>query len=327
LNAVADTRPITIIDEPEAFLHPPQARRLGFEIAEEACISARQAFVATHSAEFIQGALSSSNRNIQFLYLDHSNTSRKAFVVQRETVDQFSNTPFLENTNALDSLFYPQVIICEGEADIMFYKWALAETSLEKYSQETFWISSYGKSAIPQMFSDMLKLGVRVRCVFDIDVLLSTDIMEKICKLVDLDFAQHLPTLKRLSQEIRVPPAAEALSSIEAVISELSDNDGEDSRGAAIRAIKKLANSLGRSWSLKTAGLRLVPKGDLYAQVLGLIEALRTRGVLVLEEGEIENFVPNVGGHGQSWVRSVIESGPIHSAVRDSLERQFNEIR
>ncbi len=80
LNASADQRPVTLIDEPESFLHPPQARRLGRELAEEAQRTKRQTFVATHSTDIIQGALASSNRNIHLVYLNRKGTEKAHFV-------------------------------------------------------------------------------------------------------------------------------------------------------------------------------------------------------------------------------------------------------
>ncbi len=327
LNAIADPRPVTIIDEPEAFLHPPQARKLGYEIAGSAKSTGQQVFVATHSAEFIQGALASANPNIHFLYLDHSNIARPVFYVDRSTVSEFGQKPFLANTNALDAMFYEQVVICEGEADIMFFKWISGNTPLERNLQNTFWISSYGKSAIPGMMQDLARLGVESRCIFDLDVLLSLDILERVCAAVSIDFGEHRDALLRLAREIRVPPAAEALQSIQSIVGALDDvADDEPTRLAAIRQVKKLAESLGKSWSLKTTGLRLIPKGQSYAAVKRFLALLREKGVIILEEGEIENYMPQIGGHGQSWVRAAIENGSQGLVDQDSLHQQLSAL-
>jgi hypothetical protein len=47
LAALVGTHPVMLIDEPEAFLHPPQARRLGSILAESATASSRQIILAT----------------------------------------------------------------------------------------------------------------------------------------------------------------------------------------------------------------------------------------------------------------------------------------
>ena len=50
--------PIMLIDEPEAFLHPQQIRKMGALLAKSTKDVNRQFIVATHSSEIIRGALS-----------------------------------------------------------------------------------------------------------------------------------------------------------------------------------------------------------------------------------------------------------------------------
>jgi len=326
LNAVADPRPVTIVDEPEAFLHPPQARRLGQEIALAAKSGSQQAFIATHSADFIQGALGAKHPNMFFLYLDHSNKERPLHAVDRAVVEEFSRKPFLAHTNALDALFYSQAVVCEGEADIMFFKWVLERGPLARKLEESFWVSSYGKAAIPSILEDMRKLGVDCKCVFDLDVLLSPEILRKICGIIGIEFEPYSSLLAALAHAIRVPPAAEALEAIVAKVRDLPDDIDDGGRAQAIREIKRSAESLGKSWVLKSSGLAAIPKGDLHRQAVEFLDLLRGRGVLILEEGEIENYVPAVGGHGQSWVRSALEAGQISAAASATLTRQFKSI-
>jgi predicted ATPase len=52
-------RSLFLIDEPEAFLHPPQAFRIGAFIGEQAKQS-RQIIIATHSVDVLRGILSRS---------------------------------------------------------------------------------------------------------------------------------------------------------------------------------------------------------------------------------------------------------------------------
>lgn len=56
---VSVKKPIILLDEPEAFLHPPQALQLG-EVISGLVESSQQIFIATHSADFLRGLLSST---------------------------------------------------------------------------------------------------------------------------------------------------------------------------------------------------------------------------------------------------------------------------
>jgi len=324
LNSSADRQPVTVIDEPEAFLHPPQARRLGREIAAATKDGSQQVFVATHSSDFIQGALAAKNPNTFFLYLDHANKDRPLFSIDRAVVEEFSKKPFLAHTNALDALFYDQAIICEGEADIMFFKWALEGTSIGRRLEESFWISAYGKEAIPGILEDMQKLGIKARCVFDLDVLLTPHVLRRVGAAIGVDLSQYNSLLDQLAKAIKVPPAAESLEKISGIISQMADD--EPSRVEAVRDIKRSADALGKSWVLKSSGVAALPKGDLNARVRAFLAFMRHHGVVILEEGEIENYVPEVGGHGQAWVRAALDRGSVPSPAKKSLQDQFKSL-
>jgi ABC-type polar amino acid transport system ATPase subunit len=60
LHTLVVDRDIILIDEPEAFLHPPQANLLGRILATEVP-NPRQLIVSTHSADFLRGALDAPN--------------------------------------------------------------------------------------------------------------------------------------------------------------------------------------------------------------------------------------------------------------------------
>jgi len=60
---------ITLIDEPEAFLHPPQARMLGKMLAKNSSNN-RQLLISTHSEDFLQGLLDADNENVTVIRIN-----------------------------------------------------------------------------------------------------------------------------------------------------------------------------------------------------------------------------------------------------------------
>jgi predicted ATPase len=60
-----DTPSLLLLDEPEAFLHPPQARLLGEFIAKERPTRS-QLFAATHSPEVLQGMLGAAPESQEY---------------------------------------------------------------------------------------------------------------------------------------------------------------------------------------------------------------------------------------------------------------------
>ena len=53
-----------MIDEPEAFLHPSQARKIAYTIARTNASRQRQAIISTHSAEVLMGAIEAAENVI-----------------------------------------------------------------------------------------------------------------------------------------------------------------------------------------------------------------------------------------------------------------------
>ena len=61
LSILLSENRIILLDEPEAFLHPTQARALGMWIGEQSVQQSGQIFIATHNGHFLSGLLSSGN--------------------------------------------------------------------------------------------------------------------------------------------------------------------------------------------------------------------------------------------------------------------------
>ena len=59
LELIAGDPRVLLIDEPEAFLHPSLASKLGYEIARAAVLTDKRIFVSTHSPQFVMGCIQS----------------------------------------------------------------------------------------------------------------------------------------------------------------------------------------------------------------------------------------------------------------------------
>ena len=96
LGLLAGQFQIVLVDEPEAFLHPPQARLLGRKLATEVP-RGTQVFVATHSSDVLQGLLDPDDANVTVVRLTRrghesvcrSRTCRAASNVARSTPEVF----------------------------------------------------------------------------------------------------------------------------------------------------------------------------------------------------------------------------------------------
>jgi len=120
LSMIVLKRPITLIDEPEAFLHPPQAMKLGEFIGEYA-IADHQTVIVTHSSDFLKGILS-KRRNIAVIRIDRSKNQNKIYLLDPANLEKILNNPLLSSARILEAIFYKGAVIVEGDSDSVFYQ-------------------------------------------------------------------------------------------------------------------------------------------------------------------------------------------------------------
>ncbi len=111
---------IILIDEPEAFLHPPLTRTLGRYLAKMSVRQDSSLIVSTHSSQFLLGALEShaSTQVIRLTYEQGVGTARTLEVSVIRTLVQ---DPLIRSTNVLNALFHRSAIVTESDNDRAFY--------------------------------------------------------------------------------------------------------------------------------------------------------------------------------------------------------------
>ena len=123
---------ITLIDEPEAFLHPPQARLLGKMLAQHTPQN-RQLFLSTHSEDFLQGLLDANNDNVTVIRIDRHEDINRMSVLENEKIKNLWGNPILKYSNILSGLFHEKVVVCESDYDCLFYQAVMDSIFEEKH--------------------------------------------------------------------------------------------------------------------------------------------------------------------------------------------------
>jgi predicted ATPase len=111
---------LLLVDEPEAFLHPPLARKLGYELARDITKRSSSLFASTHSADFLIGCLQAS-ANVRVVRLEYSDEKSRATVVDAMALNEFFRTPLIRNANVISALFHDGVVVTESDNDRVFY--------------------------------------------------------------------------------------------------------------------------------------------------------------------------------------------------------------
>ena len=159
-------RPILLVDEPEAFLHPPQARRIG-EMLGGSARSGRQIIVATHSVDVLRGLLASTDA-AQIVRLTRDNMGGRAKVLDPRHLTELADDPVLGSSRVLDAIFYSRAVIVEGDRDARFYQ---AVSDRLKVREAPHFVSAGGKQTVGKLLSEYRRLRIPAAAILDVDIL------------------------------------------------------------------------------------------------------------------------------------------------------------
>lgn len=119
-------RPLLLLDEPEAFLHPPQAKRLAQIIGEVANEESSQIFIATHSRDILEGIISSCPNGVEIIRMQRTQKGQSLSIVEASAISNLASSS-LHFSNIIDALFSKTAPLLEGKDDAAFVD-ALADT-------------------------------------------------------------------------------------------------------------------------------------------------------------------------------------------------------
>lgn len=87
---IVNEHSLFLIDEPETFLHPPQARTIGQNIVELS--QNRQCFISTHNIDFIRGVVDTDPSRVKIIKIDRDGNINYFHLVDNESIKKFRKT-------------------------------------------------------------------------------------------------------------------------------------------------------------------------------------------------------------------------------------------
>ena len=313
LHVLAPATPsILLLDEPEAFLHPPQARLLGEIISTERS-SRAQLIVATHSPDVLQGLISVAPEHLRVLRMQRDGNVNRVKELDKELVKEISSNPLMRYSSVMSGVFHQRVIICESDADCMFYSSVLDLPEVTGEQQpDVLFVHAGGISRMATLANAMNALDVPVDVIADIDILRAereNDTLKPIVQALGGDWDRIQPLARSVRQ---VMEQARPERNAEDVRQELDDLLAEV-QGAGyfptdvrskIQGVLQDASPWGAA---KRAGKSLLPGGQPTQQFQELYDLCASIGFWIVHVGELERFCKPVGGHGPRWVQHVLE--------------------
>lgn len=174
---------ILLLDEPEAFLHPPLARQLG-EMIGDFNNEDRTVFVATHSIEVLKGILTKS-RDVNVIRITQSEDGKNdIMILNQEILNSILQNPLLRVSRVLEGIFCERVIITEAEADELVYQ-ELSEKIIPESG--AFFAHGQNKQTLAIIAELYQKIGVAYEIVTDFDVLRVSSEFYKFLSLMPIE--------------------------------------------------------------------------------------------------------------------------------------------
>ncbi|MEO3356843.1 ATP-dependent nuclease [Acinetobacter haemolyticus] len=289
---VAGDPSVLLMDEPEAFLHPSLAFKLGKEVAGIMSHLEKRLFVATHSPNFIMGCIQSGApvNIVRLTYRDEVATSR---ILPNDDILTLMRNPLLRSVGVLSALFYEFVIVTESDADRAFYQ--EVNDRLLKFTNKgipnCLFLNAQNKQTVKTIIKPLRQLGIPVAGIVDIDII-------KDGGSVWSDFLESasLPELER-----------NPLAQIRQALKQKFLNSGQDMK--------------------RDGGINILEGQDQEA-LSNLFNKLAEYGLFVVPNGELESWLPDLeaNSHGPNWLIQIFEKMGEDPTSREYIKPENDDV-
>ena len=325
LNLMMPNYSVYLIDEPEAFLHPPQARVLGENLP--ALLGERQAFVSTHSIELIKGLLATGGNRIKIIRLTRDGDENPVHYLKPEDLSAIWNDPIMRHSNILDGLFYHHTILCESDSDCQLNAAMISHIKEQQgtYSDALFALCN-GKGRMKPLSKTFKSLGIDFRFIPDIDFFNDEGLVKAVYENCGGTWAEIEADYKVLFDEMNQPDGTMAPDDFVKEVRHMIDERGwaEMTKPHANRLGRDLPQLLENQWDkLKHNGIDSITNPAVRDATERLIKMMNSVGIYPVRKGELESFFPGVGSHGPGYAVAVLAKYPNLGAAEYNEMREF----
>lgn len=302
---IAGNPALLLLDEPEAFLHPPLARKLGKVISKIINQGKeKQIFIATHSADFIMGCIE-AHVPMNLIRLTYENEQSTFKPIDQEILVKIMNNPLLKSTNILKAIFYQKVIVTESDSDRAFYEEInsrLLEYKPEWGIKDCLFVNAQNKQTT----------GIIVKTLRDIGV--------SAVAIIDLDF---LKDGKGEFSDKYLAPANIPVPSFSGL---------QSYRTTLKKAFDKLQSEHGSNKPefMKKEGLEIFKNTnpEIYQMGMDFMDTLNSYGLFPVPIGELESWMKHlsVPGHGPNWLPDIFEKMGDDPTSDDFIKPTENDV-
>lgn len=321
----AQTHSIQFLDEPEAFLHPPQARLLGRYIAENRS-GKSQLFIATHSTDVLDGLIEGGSDKVRIVRLRREGDVNRVKELGKDQTKAVAKDTLARFSRVFDGIFFEHVIICESDADCMFYQSILNLSSISGDRRpDVLFVHSAGKHRMAKLADTLRSLDVPVSVIADIDLLNDEATFRNLFEKLGGDWSEVIAHWKVVSEAVlkqRPPLNAEQVANLIQTQLEGISGTGEFPVTKE-RAIKEVFKTISPWSAMKRSGRSALPAGEPIKHFDSLSENSSKKGLWIVPVGEIEGFCRSVGSHGPGFVEKILEERNLETDPELKEAREF----
>jgi hypothetical protein len=244
-------------------------RKLGKRLTQLASDRGANVLASTHSPEFLMGCVQSGKR-VNVVRLTWRAGVATARLLRADKLDAMMRDPLLRSTGVLGALFHEGAIVCEADADRVFY----AEVNERLLASRAggadgcVFLNAQNKQTIRRILRPLREMGIPAVAIVDLDLLKGREDFRDLLKAAFVP-----PVFYEPWEEIR----------------------------------NRLDQKL-RGDAYKRGGIYVAPR-ETRTMGEELLSSLAEYGLFVVPTGELECWLPEleVGGHGPEWLTAVFQ--------------------
>ena len=320
-SLIVNEHSLYLIDEPETFLHPPQARLLGRNIVDLS--NDKQCFISTHNIDLIRGILERNLSRVKIIKIDRVGNTNEFHVLDNQSITDIAGDKNLKYSNILNGLFYNKVVLCENESDCKFYSAILESLDSNTY-QNTLFCAVGGKDQFKLIIPLLKKLGICYSIIADIDLINDKDKLRQLLNAAKPNIYNEISTSHNnflVEFEEKTESLVKKQAIIKQEIEKIFTVDEYMSQASADK-IKEIIKNINSLKLLKNGGKAIIPSGKCTVEFNIIEKFLNENNIFILDCGEIERFVPEIDMHGSAWVEEVFKR---YKDINDSIYDKAKE--
>lgn len=308
------------IDEPESFLHPPQAFQMGRTLGNS---TNKQLFITTHSKELLNGLLQTSSNRLKIIRVERHIKSNKFAQIKPDDLNILNSTTFLKYSDVVDSLFHTKTVLCESDSDCKFYEAMLDRASgRHGTTASTLLLPVGGKSRFKDYLKLLRRLSIEPTIIPDADILNDPSLLKTLLPECGGAWDDIKNEWSELDETLKAGCRDVTCISAKAEIDALFDKCKSLVVTPKLRGKINAILATDSAWSkVKNYG-KAAFKGDSRHSYDVIERYLNSRNIFPVPVGELENFIPDVSSHGPDWVNLAFEKypdldDPVYNAAAD----------